>query len=68
MENKVWHKVSIATDEQNVDVYPSESFDCLIIETKELDDKTGNSKLYLSKTEMELLIIKMTEMMNYITK
>lgn len=66
MENKVWHKVTIATEEQNVEVYPTETFDGIIIETKELDDKTGSPRLYLSEKEMELLILKMREMMTYI--
>ena len=34
MKNKVWHKVQIATEEQNVEVYPTETFDGIIIETK----------------------------------
>ena len=34
-------------------------------ETKELDDKTGSPRLYLNKDEMELLILKMREMMDY---
>jgi len=65
MKNKVWHKVQIATEEQNVSVYPTENFDGIIVETKELDDKTASSRLYLNKDEMELLIIKMKEMMQY---
>jgi hypothetical protein len=65
MKNKVWNKVVIATEEQNVEIYPTETFNGIIVETKELDDKTGNSRLYLNKDEMELLIIKMQEMMKY---
>lgn len=68
MKNKVWHKVSIATEEQNVEVYPTEGFDGIIIETKELDDKTGSSRMYLNEDEMELLILKMREMMEYVKK
>mgnify|MGYP001555603584 CR=1 FL=1 len=66
MKNKVWNKIIIATEEQNVEIYPTETFDGIIVETKELDDKTGNSRLYLNKDEMELLIIKMQEMMMYV--
>lgn len=65
-KNKVWHKIQITTEEQNVSIYPTEFFDGIIVETKELDDKTGNSRLYLNKDEMELLILKMTEMMTYV--
>ena len=66
MKNKVWNKVVIATEEQNVEIYPTETFNGIIVETKELDDPAGNSRLYLNKDEMELLIIKMQEMMHYV--
>ena len=66
MKNKVWHKVQIGTKEQqNVEVYPTPTYDGIIVETKELDG-TGNSRLYLNKDEVELLIIKMREMMEYV--
>ena len=66
MKNKVWHKVTIATEEQNVEVYPNNTFDGIIVEAKELDDKTESPRLYLNKDEMELLILKMREMMEYV--
>ena len=66
MKNKVWHKVTIATEEQNVEVYPTETFDGIIVEAKELDDNTESTRLYLNKDEMELLILKMREMMEYV--
>jgi hypothetical protein len=66
MKNKVWNKVVIATEEQNVEIYPTETFDGIIVETKELDDPAGNPRLYLNRDEMELLIIKMQEMMKYV--
>jgi len=66
MKNKVWHKVTIATEEQNVGIYPTETFDGIIVEAKELDDKTESPRLYLNKDEMELLILKMREMMEYV--
>lgn len=65
---KIWNKTIISTAEQNVEVYPTESFDGIIIETKELDGLTGSPRLYLNRDEMELLIIKMQEMMKYITE
>jgi hypothetical protein len=68
MANKVWHKTVISTEEQDVAIYPTETFDGIIVETKELDGKTGSPRLYLNKDEMELLIIKMREMMDYIIK
>ncbi len=66
MKNKVWHQTVITTESQNVSIYPTEVFDGIIVETKELDDKTSNGMLYLNKDEMELLIQKMVEMMNYV--
>ena len=66
MKNKVWHKVEIATESQNVSIYPTETYDGIIVETKELDDKTGNPRMYLNEDEMELLILKMREMMMYV--
>ena len=65
MKNKVWHKAVIVTDEQVVSVYPTETFDGIIVETKELDGKES-SRMYLNKDEMELLIVKMRHMMEYV--
>ncbi len=65
MKNKVWHKVEISTEEQNVSVYPTETYDGIIVETNELDG-TNSPRLYLNKDEMELLILKMREMMEYV--
>ena len=65
MKNKVWHKVEISTQEQNVSVYPTETYDGIIVETNELDG-TNSPRMYLNKDEMELLILKMREMMEYV--
>ena len=67
MKNKVWHKVSISTEEQEVEVYPTETFDGIIVETKELDG-SGSPRMYLNIDEMEVLISKMREMMEYVKK
>jgi len=66
MANKVWIKTIISTESQNVGIYPMEEFDGIIIETKELDDKTPYSRLYLNEDEMKVLILKMQEMMRYV--
>ena len=68
MKNKVWHKVVIATEEQNIEIYPTETFDGIIVETFELDDKTNSPRLYLKSDEMELFVEKMREMMSYVKK
>jgi len=65
MKNKVWHKVEISTEEQNVLVYPTDTYDGIIVETNELDG-TNSPRMYLNKDEMELLILKMREMMEYV--
>lgn len=65
MKNKVWYKIEIATEEQNVSIYPSETYDGIIVETRELSNKTS-PRLYLNVNEMELLIERMIEMMKYV--
>jgi hypothetical protein len=65
MKNKVWHKVEISTEEQNVSVYPTEEYNGIIVEANELDGTTS-PRMYLNKDEMELLILKMREMMEYV--
>jgi hypothetical protein len=65
MKNKVWHKVEISTEEQNVSVYPTDEYNGIIVETNELDG-TNSPRMYLNKDEMELLILKMREMMEYV--
>jgi hypothetical protein len=67
MKNKVWHKVTISIEEQEVGVYPTETFDGIIVETKELDG-SGSPRMYLNIDEMEVLISKMREMMEYVKK
>jgi hypothetical protein len=65
MKNKIWHKIIIATETKNINIYPTEEFDGIIVEINTLDNKV-NSKLYLNEDEMDLLIIKMREMMQYV--
>ena len=67
MKNKVWNKTVISTEDQDVSIYPTEQFDGIIVETRELDGDPFTSRLYLNRDEMELLIIKMQEMMNYVS-
>jgi hypothetical protein len=62
----IWTKTIIETEEQFVSIYPTDGLDGIIVETKELDDKTLNGRLYLNKDEMEFLITKMQEMMKYV--
>lgn len=57
---------TIATEEQNVSVMPTEEQKGIIIETIELDDKTLNGRMYLNKQEAETLIVKIQEMIKYL--
>lgn len=63
---KVFIVTTIATEEQNVSVMPDETQTGLVIETKELDDKTLNGRLYLNKGEAETLISIIKQTINYL--
>jgi hypothetical protein len=65
MQNKIFHVVKISMEEQDVEIYPNETFDGIILATKELEE-SNTSRLYLNTDEMQLLILKMTEMMRYV--
>jgi hypothetical protein len=67
MKNKVWHKVTISTEEQEVGVYPTDTYNGIIVETKELDG-SGSPRMYLNVDEMELFISKIRDMMEYVKK
>ena len=66
MKNKIWNKTVISTEEQNIEIYPTEIFDGIIVEVYDVHDKTFKNRLYLNKDEMEIMIIKMQEMMKYV--
>jgi hypothetical protein len=63
---KVFIITTIATEEQNVSVMPTEDQIGLIIEAKELDEKTLSGRIYLNKDEAEALILKIQEMIKYL--
>lgn len=65
MKNKVWHKIVISTEEQNVEIYPTDTFVSIIVQAKESDGSISNM-IYLNEDEMDLLILKMREMMYYL--
>ena len=66
MKNKIWHKITISKEEQNIEIYPTETFNGIIVELKDLYNKIEPARIYLYENEMELLILKMQEMMKYI--
>lgn len=51
-------------DDQNVSVYPTDAFDEIIVEGEELDGST-KYRIYLNQKQMEFLILKMREVMDY---
>ncbi len=57
---------TIATEEQNVSIMPTDEQKGIVIETKELDDKTLSGRIYLNKEEAETLIFKIQEMIKYL--
>lgn len=63
---KIFITTTIATEDQNVSIMPNETFNGIILETKEVDDKTLNGRTYLSKVEAELLIIQIQNMIKYL--
>ena len=64
MEDKIWHKVTIHLDDQNVSVYPTDIFNGIIVEGEELDG-SAKYRIYLNQKQMEFLILKMREVMDY---
>lgn len=57
---------TIATEEQNLSIMPTEDQKGIILQTKELDDTTTSDTIYLNKNEAEVLIIKIQEMIKYL--
>jgi len=68
MKAKIWNMSTIATEEQNIEIYPNEMNDGIIVEIKEANCKKTDARLYLNKEQMELFINRMNEMMDYVLK
>lgn len=64
--SKIYKKITIVTEEQNVSVMPTEEQDGIIIETVELDHKTLNGRTYLTKDEAIALMNSIQEMINHL--
>ena len=66
MAEKVWYKVEISLSaDQSVEIYPDDGYDGIVIKGKEIESK-DSYRIYLNKDEMECLIAKMKEMMDYV--
>ncbi len=68
MENsksKVWYRIEISTEDQNVSIYPEIGHKWINVEATELDG-SPSKRIMLDRSEMELLVAKMEEMMKYV--
>lgn len=65
MAEKVWYKTEISLRaEQNIEIYPDEGYDGIVVKGKDIH--TNNSyHIYLDRNEMEFVIAKMKEMMDF---
>ncbi len=65
MADKVWYKteISLSTD-QSVEIHPDDGYDGIVVKGKEIESK-DSYRIYLNRNEMELLIAKMREMMDF---
>jgi hypothetical protein len=69
MREKVWYTTEISTEfEQNIRIQPTETFDGITIEFKDINDPTYDRHLYLNKESLEVFIAKMREMMEHVKK
>lgn len=65
MAEKVWYKTEISLSaDQSVEIYPDDGYDGIVVMGKEIDSK-DSYRIYLNRNEMELLIAKMREMMDF---
>ena len=61
---KTWIKTTIVTkNEDNIEIFPNETFDGIIVEVEDSD-----ASLHLDKDEMETLIHQMRNVMDYVLK
>lgn len=65
MADKICYKTEILLSaEQNVEIYPSSGYNGIVIKGK--DVHTNESyRIYLDRNEMEFVIVKMREMMDF---
>jgi hypothetical protein len=68
MKKKIWNKTVIASEVQDIQIYPTPEYDGIIVEIVQVGNKSlmSMSIMHLDKDEMEFLIIKMQEMMEYV--
>lgn len=65
MAEKVWYKTEISLRaEQNIEIYPDEGYDGIVVKGKEIHT-TDSYRIYLDRNEMEFVIAKMREMMDF---
>ena len=65
MAENLWYKTEISLESnQEVRIYPDDGYDGIVVESVVLDNNT-RCPIYLSKQEMEFVIAKMREMMDF---
>jgi hypothetical protein len=64
---KIWIKTTMVVEDQNIEIFPTETFDGIIIEPKESDD-TPAYNLCITKGSMKLFIEQMQSMMDYVSE
>lgn len=65
MAEKVWYKTEISLSaDQSVEIYPDDGYDGIVVKGKEIHSK-DSYRIYLNRNEMEFVIAKMKEMMDF---
>ena len=65
MAEKLWYKTQISLEcNQDVSIYPDDGYNGIVVEAVVLDNNT-RCRIYLNKQEMEFVIAKMREMMDF---
>jgi hypothetical protein len=64
-ESKVWYSIEISTEDQNISICPEIGHKWINVGATEPDGSPSKS-IMLNRSEMELLIAKMEEMMKYV--
>lgn len=68
MKDKVYYTAELHVSDEGRDIVisPSEGYTGIILGIRESDEQKIYPNVYLNETEMELLIDKMRDMMNYV--
>jgi hypothetical protein len=66
-KGKIWITTEIHTEfQQSIRIQPTESFDGVLLEIKESEYPTYETRLYLNAEILEAMIAKLRDMMEYV--